>query len=362
MFVVGTRAQLIKVAPVLRRFELDGIPSRLWLTGQHAETMQDLLAEFAIETPPELLLDTTERSSILKLAGWAPRALLAIRRALLAAGGRGEKPYVLAHGDTASTALAALAARSVGCAIAHLESGLTSNRLFDPFPEEMTRRVAFRLCDVAFCPSDESMARMARYRCERVHTRGNTILDALRLALAREAGSEPEAQPYAVVSLHRFQNLYPKRRFLAIVDALAELSRSIRLVMVLHPVTRRRLARTGRFESLAAEPGLDLRPRMPYGDFVRLLARADFVLSDGGSNQEELALLGVPTVVLRDATERSDGLGRNAALATEVSAGAWLAMVERLRTSGSVAPLASLPSPSEEISRFVASAFAAAQP
>ena len=199
---------------------------------------------------------------------------------------------------------------------------------------------------------------MARYRCARVHTRGNTILDSLRVALARGAGESPQAEPYGVVSLHRFQNLYPQKRFFAIVDALVALSRTRRLVMVLHPVTKRRLEQLGRFDDLAAEPGMDLRPRMPYGDFVRLLADADFVLSDGGSNQEELALLGVPTVVLRDATERSDGLGRNAALAPTLSHLDWLALVEQLRITTQLVSIDELPSPSQAIADWVRASLA----
>jgi UDP-N-acetylglucosamine 2-epimerase (non-hydrolysing) len=349
-FIVGTRAQLIKVAPVVRAFERAGLPRALWLTGQHRETMDDLVSEFALETVPEALLPVDEHASVGKLAGFAPRAYTAIVRALRAARAGGVHPVVLAHGDTLSTLLAAAAARRTGCRVAHLESGLSSGRLFDPFPEELVRRLVFRLTDVAYCPDADSAARMRRRRGVAVVDTGcNTIVDSLRTALAHPAPPASPGDPYVVVSLHRFQNLYPRARFVQVVEALLRLARSVRLVAVLHPVTARRLAATGQRARVDACAAIELRPRMPYGAFLRLLAGSRFVLTDGGSNQEELAALQVPTLILRDATERRDGLESTAALVDLASVAEWDAIATRLRAAAEGSRLARLPHPSDAI-------------
>jgi UDP-N-acetylglucosamine 2-epimerase (non-hydrolysing) len=222
------------------------------------------------------------------------------------------------HGDTLSTALGALAARLAGARVYHLESGLSSGRLLDPFPEELTRRIVFRMTDVALCPGPESSAYMRRHhpRCEVVDTGGNTIVDAVMMAArvpaAPDADGAEAPPPYLVASLHRFQNIFDAERLQFLAATIEALAARFRIHFVLHPATRKRLQASGLLERLAAVPGVVLSPRLGYRDFLRLASRAACVLTDGGSNQEELAVLGVPTVIMRQHTERPDGLGQNA--------------------------------------------------
>jgi UDP-N-acetylglucosamine 2-epimerase (non-hydrolysing) len=323
VFVVGTRAQLIKVAPVVVACEEAGQPVRLLMTGQHKETMSDLIEEFGIRAQPEKLMEVSERATVFSLMTWTPRALYALTRRLRALARAEGRPKVVVHGDTLSTLLGALAAKMAGGRVFHLESGLSSGRLFDPFPEELTRRLVFRLTDVALCPGPESSEYMRRHhrRCETVDTGGNTIEDAVMMAARSPQAKAGQAAPYMVASLHRFQNIFdgPRLRFLA--DLLEALSARYRIHFVLHPATRKRLEASGLMERLASVPGLALSPRLGYRDFLRLAASAECVLTDGGSNQEELAVLGVPTVIMRQATERPDGLGQNAVMEASLGDG-----------------------------------------
>jgi UDP-N-acetylglucosamine 2-epimerase (non-hydrolysing) len=218
-----------------------------------------------------------------------------------------------------STVLGALAARRRGIPVFHVESGLTSGKLFDPFPEELSRRIVFRLTDVALCPSASAAALMARYSCRSVDTGGNTIEDAVLLALRdRTSPSSDGGRPYLVASLHRFQNIFDSQRFSSLIDLLEQLAKHFRIHFVLHPATRKRLQAGGHLARLEAASGVSLTPRLGYRDFLTLAAGAACVLTDGGSNQEELAVLGVPTIIMRKHTERADGIGANAIMEGDV--------------------------------------------
>jgi UDP-N-acetylglucosamine 2-epimerase (non-hydrolysing) len=322
IFAVGTRAQLIKVAPVVVACETRGFSVVLLMTGQHHETMQDLIEEFGIKSPQMRIMREAEHSTILSLLRWLPSAYLGIKRTL---GGlmsdNTSQVYVLVHGDTLSTLVAACAARRSGAAVVHLESGLSSGRLFDPFPEEMVRRLVFRMTDIAMCPSADAAERMRRLGHRDVlDTQGNSILDAVRLTGAL-AMTPADGDAYVLVSLHRFQNLYDSRRLRQLVDLVENLAQVRSVRFVLHPATRGRLLAEGYLDRLSACGGISLLPRMGYRDFIRLAAGADCVLTDGGSNQEELAALGIPTIVMRARTERQDGLGANALMEQDAPGG-----------------------------------------
>jgi UDP-N-acetylglucosamine 2-epimerase (non-hydrolysing) len=322
VFIVGTRAQLIKIAPVAVACERKGIDCVLLMTGQHRETMQDLIAEFGIASPQVAAVEADEHSTVSSLLRWLPAAYRGVkaRLALLASRGEG-RIDVMVHGDTLSTLVGAFAAKRSGARVVHLESGLTSGRLLDPFPEEVCRRLVFRMTDVAMCPNAEAAdyMRRAHRRAAVVDTGGNTILDAVALTGAVRATGAPG--DYMVASLHRFQNIYDGARLRRLVDIVETASPSLVVHFVLHPATRKRLEAVGLLPRLQDNPRVRLLPRMGYRDFLTLAAGAACVLTDGGSNQEELAALGVPTIVMRAHTERPDGLGGNAVMEADVTGG-----------------------------------------
>lgn len=322
IFAVGTRAQLIKIAPVVVACEKCGLSVVILMTGQHHETMQDLIEEFGIRSPQVQIMEGAEHSTILSLLRWLPAAYQGIRRKLIElTSGDADRVYALVHGDTLSTLVAAYAARRCSIGVVHLESGLSSGRLFDPFPEEMVRRLVFRMTDIAMCPNVEAAEFMRRRgHREIVNTHGNSILDAVRLTGA-SAMPPADDDAYVLVSLHRFQNLYDSKRLRQLVELVEEVAQHRAVSFVLHPATRGRLTSEGHMEKLAASRRVSLLPRMGYRDFICLAAKAACVLTDGGSNQEELAALGIPTIVMRARTERPDGLGENAIMERDVPDG-----------------------------------------
>lgn len=318
IFVVGTRAQLIKVAPVVVACERLRVPATLLMTGQHSVTMQDLIEEFGISSPQISVIPTKEHATVSSLLLWLPAAYRGITAYLRKVE---KKPIVLVHGDTLSTLIGALAAHRLKAKVVHLESGLSSGKLFNPFPEELCRRLVFRMTDIAMCPNPAATKFMQRYaNAKAIDTNGNTIIDAV--ALTRAAEHAHQATKNSIVaSLHRFQNIYDKKRLFVLVTLLEELSRKFPIRFVLHPATLGRLQKTKLLERLSHAPNIQLLPRMGYRNFLQLAAGAACVLTDGGSNQEELAALGVPTIVMRTRTERPDGLGENAIMEADVADG-----------------------------------------
>ena len=314
IFVIGTRAQLIKIAPVLRLAADKRLRHSVWFTGQHDESIDDLIKDFGLRSIFVLPEKRRERSSIGKLLVWIPATTYRCFRYAESVRILTEKrPLVVVHGDTLSTWLGAVAGGWGGGDIVHLESGLTSGKWSDPFPEELLRRLTFRRSRYALCPNAEAAQRMRRYKgCVVVNTEENTLLDCVRFAVgdAPFSSRSDESKPL-VVSIHRFQNIYNKAALTTIVDEILRAADLIPVQFILHPPTERRLRHYHLFEKLDGHHGIELLARKPYTEFLSMLQQARAVLSDGGSNQEELSYLGVPTILYRERSERSDGIGKN---------------------------------------------------
>lgn len=307
--MVGTKAQFIKTAPVLVAMDRICLPYHLVYTGQHSETFDILEQVFGIQGASDNLVPGTEADTARGLVGWSLRFLRAARARIRADAWRGAR-WGVVHGDTASALLGALVFRWAGVPVAHVEAGLRSPRLLSPFPEEIIRRLVSRIATLHLAPDARSVANLAGVRGVVVDTGGNTLADALRQALeATDAGCHGEKDAvYAVASLHRSENLGSPARLSLLMQEVARASRTIPIRFVLHPVTRKTLVRTGWWEKLAAEPGITMMDRTDYVSFIRLLRGARFLMTDGGSNQEEAAMLGMPTLLMRAETERHDGL------------------------------------------------------
>lgn len=316
---IGTKAQLIKMGPIMKGLQDQGIPYRFIHSGQHQETMQDLVANFGIQPPDVVLHAGRDITGIVQMLLWSLKILWrSLFRPEWLWGSR-EKGYVLNHGDTFSTLLGTVLARCHGHQAVHVESGLRSFNFLHPFPEELVRVVTMRLSTLAYAPGAWAAGNLKGRRCEVVDTGENTLLDSTRLHLSAPArpGLRP-AGAYGVASIHRFENIFDRKRLAWIVDQLIACSRGRRLLFILHKPTRIKLEQAGLLARLEACPGIELRPRYDHIDFLHLVAGADFVITDGGSNQEECHYLGMPCLIMRARSERLEGLdgpGANALLA-----------------------------------------------
>ena len=344
---IGTKAQYIKTAPVLRRMDERGVPYRLIDSGQHARLSADLRRELGIRHPDVLLGGAEDVASIPQAFAWAVRVA-----SRLVAGGRlfnevfgGEHGVVVVHGDTPSTLLSTLLARRAGLPVAHLEAGLRSGHLFHPFPEEMIRILVMRWSHILFAPDEVAASQLEsmRLRGRIVRLSGNTSVEALRHAL----GEPPRpGSGSAIVTTHRVENLHRRSRMEGLVHSIAAIAGTRPVSFVVHQPTAA-ILRARKLDATLIAAGVELMPLQSHGAFTRLLAAAPFVITDGGSVQEECALLGVPTLLWRAHTERPDGLGENVVISgyrAEVVDG-FLAEPERYRR----APHAITAKPSDEI-------------
>lgn len=309
IFVYGTTAEAIKIAPVARRLRSRGIAVQHWVTFQHTEALRRILAGLGIERVDHVVADG-HRGSPLRgwrdvlpwvwtVLRWTSRHARALRRELP------ESAIVVVHGDTMTTVMGAHIARRLGRRLAHIEAGLRSGDWRHPFPEELDRRIVGRVADVHYAPSAEAVANLG-HRSNVVLTHGNTVVDAVL-----DVATTPEANgaPYGIALLHRFEYFGNRDVVTGTMRVLAK--SPVPVYFFLDVFARGMVADLlGEFESSQ----IVVRDKLEHVDFVRVLAGAEFVVTDSGGIQEESALLGIPTLVHRKATERSDGLGSSATL------------------------------------------------
>lgn len=318
-FCVGTAGELIKVYPLLRRATERGLSWRLLATGQSAVNFWTQWDQFRLprERTATLLSTSRDLHTSAEALRWFARANLltrsALRRTIRAQMG-GEEPTPddiwIVHGDTLSTLVGARFARRLGVPLAHVEAGLRSPMLLKPFPEEINRRLVSRLACYHF-PQDETATEnllRARVRGKIVCSGGNTLFDAIQYVVRDFAPPEVPTEPYVVANVHRFENLASRARWEIIVEVLARAARRQPVLLVLHPPTRQKLEDEPQARRRLEDAGVRLLPRQSFTTFIPLLSRAEYVISDGGSNQEECYYLGMPCLILRDATERVEGL------------------------------------------------------
>ncbi len=312
--VLGTKAQLIKMAPIMKRLRDRGIAYNYISTGQHRDTVEEIHQNFGIKGPDMVLYDGKDITKVPQMLVWAARILWQV---LLKRGeifGHDRQGIVLVHGDTFSTLLGALMGKILGLKVGHVESGLRSFNLWQPFPEEITRLLTFVLSDVYFCPGSWALENLQRFRGEKVNTQQNTMVDAMREALkTKRAPSQTDTAPeaYCIATIHRYENIFQHDSLQRIVDTIELIAKSHRVRFILHKPTQQNLIKFGMLERLRENPHIELLPRLGYFAFMNLLQDAQFVISDGGSNQEECSYLGIPVLLLRDVTERKEGLGEN---------------------------------------------------
>jgi UDP-N-acetylglucosamine 2-epimerase len=319
---LGTKAQYIKTAPLLRLLDARGIEYRLIDSGQHAALSVGLREELGVRHPDHVLASGVDITSIPQAAVWAAKlfARLLDGRKLRREVFGGHGGVCVVHGDTPSTLLSTLMARRAGLQVAHLEAGLRSKHLLHPFPEELIRVVVMRVAHLLFAPDAEAVANLRRMKISGrvVPLPGNTVAEALAHELdgpqtaLEPADPEPEVEVEGpvIVTMHRVENLNRRERVEALVATVERIAASRPVRFVQHGPTIDTLRKRGLDARLRAA-GVDLVPLAPHGRFVAMLAAAPFVITDGGSIQEECALLGVPTLLWRAATERPDGVGAN---------------------------------------------------
>jgi UDP-N-acetylglucosamine 2-epimerase (non-hydrolysing) len=309
--VVGTRPEAIKLAPLVRALrDRRALEPVLVSTGQHRQMLDQALGVFGLTPDVDLALMTPGQT----LHDVTGRTLAGMRDAL-----RDCRPsWVVVQGDTTTAFASALAAFYEKLPVAHVEAGLRSGERYSPFPEEVNRRLVDQLSDVLFAPTEPARQLLLKegFPADRVHLTGNTAVDAILAAreIVRSRGvlvpGLPEAavrgRRLVLVTAHRRESFGPGLE--AMCRAMLRIVRARPEACVVYPVHLNPNVDGPVRRLLEGRPGVVLLPPLPYLEFVALMDRAHFILSDSGGVQEEAPALRKPVLVMRDVTERPEGV------------------------------------------------------
>lgn len=308
--VFGTRPEAIKLAPVIKELERrpEGFDSKVCVTGQHRELLAQMLDLFDIRPDYDLAIMRHDQSptdvTVAVLAGLGD----VLRTA--------QPDWVVVQGDTTTTMAGGLGAFHQRCRIAHVEAGLRTFDTSDPWPEEMNRKVAGVVADLHFAPTIAAAENLYREGAasDSVYVTGNTVIDALELVSclpfdpSRSALAELtlERKRVVVVTMHR-RETSPQAiaEICAALRGVASRHEDVQIVFPVHPNPN---VHDPVSDLLAGIPNIKLLPPLDYQPMIWLLQRCHFVITDSGGVQEESTAIGKPVLVVRQKTERPEGV------------------------------------------------------
>jgi UDP-N-acetylglucosamine 2-epimerase (non-hydrolysing) len=304
--IVGTRPEVIKMAPVIKALRGRGISCRLLATAQHRHLLDGMLDQFGLTADWDLDA-MRENQGLSALVGRILPELETIIKA-------NSFQLVMAQGDTSTVFASALAAYHAGVPFAHVEAGLRSGDLRSPFPEEGNRRLAGVLSRFHFAPTSDAVAALLREGVapDTVHLVGNTVIDSLLWMASQPVAWPSFVAPLApgerlvLVTLHRRENF--GQPLLRILEALKRFSEAHPEARILYPVHPNPNVLGPARAVLGDRPNIQLVEPLDYHDLVLMLKHAHLVLTDSGGLQEEAPALGKPVLVFRDVTERPEAV------------------------------------------------------
>lgn len=320
-FFIGTEAELIKVFPVIMECQKKGAICHIIASGQNDLNKSRIMKYINLNGEMlELSCETDIVKSAVGLITWFMKTKRAAAKKIQEKFGvenlNGKNLVV--HGDTVSTMMGAMLSKKLGMQVCHVEAGLRSYNLLNPFPEEIDRLITSRIARVHFAPGDEPKKNLEKVKGKVINTKYNTILDSLHFSNDIPVETlEIEKiikQDYFVFVMHRQENLMNVEFVKQIVEQVKEFAKERKCVLILHKITENTFEDMGLMQELKNNSQFILLPRVDYFDFMKLLGNAQYVITDGGSNQEELHYMGKLCIIMRKTTERNEGLGQNAVL------------------------------------------------
>lgn len=305
MSIFGTRPEAIKMAPLVKELEKrNEIESIVCVTAQHREMLDQVLDTFDIK--PDYDLNIMKNGQT--LAEITTRALVGLEEVI-----KEVKPnIVLVHGDTTTTFAGALAAFYNQVDIGHVEAGLRTNDKYSPFPEEMNRQIVDCMTDMFFAPTNLSKDNLLKENIDpsKIYVTGNTAIDAMSTTIKRDYSNEIfdwiGKDRMILLTAHRRENLGDPMRniFKAIKRVLDEIDD----IKVVYPIHKNPKVREVANEIFKDNNRVKLIEPLEVFDFHNFQNKSYLILSDSGGVQEEAPSLGKPVLVLRDTTERPEGI------------------------------------------------------
>lgn len=306
MTIFGTRPEAIKMAPLV--LELKKRPEEfeaiVTVTAQHREMLDQVLSIFDIQPDYDLNI-MKDRQTLMDVTTRGLEGLDDVMKKV--------KPdIVLVHGDTTTTFIAGLAAFYNQIQVGHVEAGLRTWNKYSPYPEEMNRQLTGVLADLHFAPTDKSAANLQaeNKKEERIFVTGNTAIDALKTTVKEtyehEVLTKLGDDRLILLTAHRRENLgEPMKNMFRAVKRIVDEHEGVQVV---YPVHLNPVVRETANDILGNDPHIHLIEPLDVIDFHNFAERAHIILTDSGGVQEEAPSLGVPVLVLRDTTERPEGI------------------------------------------------------
>jgi len=307
VFVFGTSAEAIKLSPLARRLDTRGVEYEQWLTMFHGSSLRESVQKLGFKGQQEVIPNGNGGETIRSpwhTLRWLLYCLIWIfknRRRLKMR--LGKDSLLIVHGDTLTTVVGALFAKILGLSSAHVEAGLRSGNWRHPFPEELDRIIAGSLVSIHYAPTEESVRNLSSKK-NVIFTHGNTVLDSV---LDVDLKDEIDQPKFGICLLHRFEFLGNPELVRGTLNLLSDYS-ALPVRLYLDDYSG------GIMGSALQQIGTEvLRPqrKLSYDEFIIELRQAEFVFTDSGGIQAECALLGIPTLIHRKATEQHDGVGEN---------------------------------------------------
>ena len=299
--ILGTRAEFLRCVPLLKNLETEKLDYYLILTGQNL--VDDIMENFGIKSENRIQLRTFQgiSTSPLMAIKRTPALVVELRQIL-----RKMKPtYIVYHGDTLTTLAGALASSGLGFRTAHIEAGFRSHSFLEPFPEEFFRVVADYKSDILFSPSTNATENLVHEKVKgKIIQSGSTVFDVVNMAL-EIIGKSFRRKDYVFFTAHRFENVFFKSRLKRIIEMLSLIK--IPIYWPLHDITKAQLKKFDLLKEIE-KTNVNLLPLMSYLDSMKLFSNCNYVITDGGSIEEESIILNKPCLLLRKRTERIEGL------------------------------------------------------
>lgn len=320
-FFIGTTAELIKLALVINRLKDQRIDFKIITSGQNRILFKELEEYLGPSKVHIAFGEKDEISSVFHFALWAIktffRGLFYLRKEF-----RGldkNNSYFLVHGDTVSSLIGALVASIYRLKVVHIEAGLRSFNFLEPFPEELCRFIISYLADIHFCPNEWCINNLKNLDKVKVNTYQNTLIESFWTAIRKGKHLKlikKIKKKYFVLVIHRQEHvMFGKKQTKKILEfILKHANKDPSCIFIIHELTKKFLESAKIRLNSQIKKNIVLVPRLPYVNFIKLINNAEYLITDGGSNQEEAYYMGKPCLLLRNCTERIEGLGENVVL------------------------------------------------
>ena len=305
MVVFGTRPEAIKMCPLVNELKSrENLITKVCVTGQHRQMLDQVLDAFNVEPDYDLSIMKNKQT----LFDITTNIMNRIRDVL-----ESEKPdVVLVHGDTSTTFVTALACYYLQIPVGHVEAGLRTYNIYSPYPEEFNREAVGIISSYNFAPTDISKRNLIREgkSPNTVYVTGNTVIDALKTTV-REDNTHPELEwakdsRLIMLTAHRRENLgEPMHRMFRAIRRIVEETPDVK---VIYPIHMNPVVRKAADDELKNNDRIRLIEPLDVLDFHNFMAHSYLILTDSGGIQEEAPSLGKPVLVMRDTTERPEGI------------------------------------------------------